>query len=234
MIGFVVVSHSVALAEAAVALASEMAGPVAPRIAVAAGTAEGGMGTDAALIARALESVASPDGTLVFTDLGSAILSAELAFDLAGAAEGPVRLAAAPLVEGLVAAVARAGAGGDLVEVEREARRALDAKLRHLGVEGESVPAEEKPTGRSESFLLTNEIGLHARPAAALAGALRGLDAVVRIGTATKPAVDGRSLVGLMALGARKGDTIDVTADGPDAERAISAIRDLVASGFGE
>ncbi|GAA4197949.1 hypothetical protein GCM10022219_26650 [Microbacterium oryzae] len=231
MIGFVVVSHSVALAEAAVALASEMATPTPPPIAVAAGTADGGTGTDAALIARAIESVASDDGTLVFTDLGSAILSAELALELVDA--GEVRLAAAPLVEGLVAAVARAAAGGDLAEVEREARRALEAKLRHLGVD----PAAEElpePRGRSESFVLTNQIGLHARPAAALAGALRGLDAVVRIGTATKPAVDGRSLVGLMALGARKGDAIDVTAEGPDADRAIDAIGELVASGFGE
>ena len=232
MIGFVVVSHSAALAEALVLLAGEMARPEPPPIAVAAGTADGGTGTDAALIARAIESVASPDGTLIFTDLGSSVMSAELAVDLA-VAEGEVRLAAAPLVEGFVAAVARAAAGGDLDEAEREARRALTTKLRHLGAE-ESEPAAQPRSGRSESFVLTNEIGLHARPAAAVAGALRGLDAVVRVGTATRPAVDGRSLVGLMALGARRGDTIDVTADGPDAGRAIDAIRSLVESGFGE
>ncbi|WOF23989.1 dihydroxyacetone kinase phosphoryl donor subunit DhaM [Microbacterium betulae] len=232
MIAFVVVSHSTALAEALVLLAGEMARPEPPPIAVAAGTADGGVGTDAALIAEAIESVASPEGTLVFTDLGSAVMSAELAVDLA-ATGGEVRLAAAPLVEGFVAAVARAAAGGDIDEVEREARRALTAKLQHLGAD-DGEPAPPPPSGRSESFLLTNEIGLHARPAASVAGALRGLDAVVRIGTATRPAVDGRSLVGLMALGARRGDTIDVTADGPDADRAIDAIRALVESGFGE
>ncbi|GAA4784615.1 dihydroxyacetone kinase phosphoryl donor subunit DhaM [Microbacterium gilvum] len=233
MISFVVVSHSVALAEAAVALAAEMAQGATLELRVAAGTADGATGTDATLIAAAIDEVSSPDGTLVFTDLGSAILSSELALDLA-APRGEVRLAAAPLVEGLVAAVARAAAGGTLLEVEREARRALDAKLRHLGADADAPEPAASAAGRSESFALTNEIGLHARPAAALASALRDVDAVVRIGTATRPAVDGRSLVGLMALGARKGDVIDVTAEGPDADRAVDVVRALVESGFGE
>jgi len=80
VIGIVVVSHSRPLAEAAVALASGLlpAGP-APEIAVAAGTTDGGFGTDAAAISVAIKAVDSDAGVLVLLDGGSAIMSAELA-----------------------------------------------------------------------------------------------------------------------------------------------------------
>ena len=83
MIGVVVVSHSRALAEAAVALASEMVPADVPlRVAVAAGVGDGGFGTDAAAVAAAVETVDGPDGVLVLLDLGSAVLRAELAIEL--------------------------------------------------------------------------------------------------------------------------------------------------------
>ena len=83
VIGVVVVSHSRDLAEAAVALAREMVPPDAPlQVAVAAGVADGGFGTDATAVAAAIEAVDGPDGVLVLLDLGSAVLSAELAVEL--------------------------------------------------------------------------------------------------------------------------------------------------------
>ena len=113
MIGIVVVSHSAALAEAAVALADEMVHGTGPVVAVAAGAA-GGFGTDATEVRRAIEKAASPDGVLVLMDLGSAVLSAELALELGAPFELAVRLSPAPVVEGLVAAVVRAAGGADL------------------------------------------------------------------------------------------------------------------------
>src|SRR5215210_3765595 len=103
MIGIVVVSHSLALAEAAVALADEMVHGNGPVVAVAAG-AGSGFGTDATEVRRAMEKAASPDGVLVLMDLGSAVLSAELALELGAPPDHDVRLSAAPVVEGLVAA----------------------------------------------------------------------------------------------------------------------------------
>ena len=96
MIGIVVVSHSLALAEAAVALADEMVHGEGPVVAVAAGAA-GGFGTDATEVRRAMEKAASPDGVLVLMDLGSAVLSAELALELGPPSEHAVRLTAAPM-----------------------------------------------------------------------------------------------------------------------------------------
>ena len=128
MIGIVVVSHSLALAEAAVALADEMVHGEGPVVAVAAGAA-GGFGTDATEVRRAMEKAASPDGVLVLMDLGSAVLSAELALELGPPSEHAVRLTAAPMVEGLVAAVVRAAGGADLETVAREAEAALLPKV---------------------------------------------------------------------------------------------------------
>ena len=66
---------------------------------------------DAAAIAEAIERVGSPDGVLVLMDLGSALLSAEMALEfLDPELAGRVRLTPAALVEGLVAAVVTASA----------------------------------------------------------------------------------------------------------------------------
>ena len=147
MIGIVVVSHSLALAEAAVALADEMVHGEGPVVAVAAGAA-GGFGTDATEVRRAMEKAASPDGVLVLMDLGSAVLSAELALELGPPSEHAVRLTAAPMVEGLVAAVVRAAGGADLETVAREAEAALLPKVVSLAEHTPLRVDQHEPGGR--------------------------------------------------------------------------------------
>jgi dihydroxyacetone kinase phosphotransfer subunit len=131
-VGIVVVSHSRALAEAAVDLALEMIRGQPQPIAIAAGTADGRFGTNAAQVAEAITSVSSGDGVLVLMDLGSAVLSAELAVELLPPGLGPVRLCAAPFVEGLLVAVVTAAGGADLSTVAAEADGVLAAKRGHL------------------------------------------------------------------------------------------------------
>src|SRR5436305_12458359 len=118
MIGIVVVSHSRALARAAVELAGQMLHGRGPTVALAAGLDETTLGTDAVQVKEAIEPVDSPDGVVVLLDLGSALLSAELALDLL---DDPPRdrvlLSPAPLVEGLLAAVVTAAAGGTTADV---------------------------------------------------------------------------------------------------------------------
>jgi dihydroxyacetone kinase phosphotransfer subunit len=242
VIGIVVVSHSPKLADAAYELAREMVPKAAPRVALAAGTGDGLTGTDATRVAAAIVEVASPDGVLVLMDLGSAVLSAELALEFAGDVGGEVRLSSAPIVEGLLAAVVRAAGGASLDEVDREARGALAAKESQLGhpragaAVVEPVETPQAPTAGAveERFVLPNPEGLHARPASLIVTALGGLDAKVTVRTGEKKPVDGRSPIGLMALGARQGDEIVVAATGEQAADALAAVRDLIASSFGE
>jgi len=136
MVGIVVVSHSPELAAAAVRLAAEMLHGSTVALAVAAGTVDGATGTDAARIAAAIREVASGDGVLVVTDLGSAVLSSELALELladSGGVEDEIRLSTGPFVEGLLAAAVTASTGAALDRVAGQADSALEPKRRLLG-----------------------------------------------------------------------------------------------------
>lgn len=132
-VGIVVVSHSRALADAAVELAAQMVQADPPPVAVAAGAEDGSLGTDASAVQAAIERVAGDAGALVLLDLGSALMSAETAYELLDPelAERVV-LSSAPLVEGLFGAFVRAATGGDLAAVAAEADRGLLPKQVHL------------------------------------------------------------------------------------------------------
>lgn len=243
MIGIVVVSHSRALADAAVGLAEEMvAAEARPGIRVAAGLDETTFGTDASAIAEAITDVDSADGVLVLLDLGSAVLSAEMALEFVDPETAErVRISPAPLVEGLVAAVVTASTGATLAEVAAEAEGGLAAKTEHLGVETaapEPTESAEPVTveGPATEVVVRNPHGLHARPAAALVSGLRGLDATVLLRNATlnKGPATARSVGKVAALGAMKGHTLAATFSGPDAGAARERFLALAAADFGE
>ncbi|MDB6044020.1 MAG: phosphoenolpyruvate-protein phosphotransferase [Gammaproteobacteria bacterium] len=75
----------------------------------------------------------------------------------------------------------------------------------------------------SRRLSVTLEHGIHARPAALLAAALKGFTADVSIVARGREA-SARSTVTLMTLGVRKGDEIEVRAVGPDADAAVAAL----------
>src|SRR6476469_6363592 len=164
MVGIVVVSHSRALARAATELAGQMLHGVQPAIAIAAGLDATTLGTDAVQVKEAIERVDSGDGVVVLLDLGSAVLSAELALDLLDdEVRHRVLLSPAPLVEGLVAAVVTAAGGASAAEVAAEAMSGLSGKQAHL-----SAPADpavtEAPLDRANAlrgvFVVGNPHGL--------------------------------------------------------------------------
>ncbi len=85
----------------------------------------------------------------------------------------------------------------------------------------------------SQEMLIINQRGLHARASAKFVQLAAGFQAnimVERDGTS----VGGTSIMGLMMLAAGPGSTIRVTASGPEASQAISALSELVAAKFGE
>lgn len=240
MIGIVVVSHSRALAEAAVGLAAEMvAEDKRPVIAVAAGLDATTFGTDAVAVSEAIATADSADGVLVLLDLGSAVLSAEMALEFVDpAVVEHVRLTSAPLVEGLVAAVVTASTGASLDAVIAEAERGLVAKQDHLGdagpVSDDSASAGE--ADRTVDVVVSNEHGLHARPAARLVGLVNGFDATVTLTDLDtgKGPVDAGSLSMVATLNAQQGHRVRVGASGPQAAEALTAIEQLAATAFGD
>jgi phosphocarrier protein FPr len=241
VIGLVIVSHSASLAEGVVELAREMGGANV-KIEAAGGMADppGAIGTDPMLVQEAIVRAASDDGVLVLMDLGSAVMNAELAVEMVAMEHEDLRvlLCEAPLVEGAVAAAARAGAGADLEEAATEARSALGMKAGLLGVEADApAPPAESLADASELRLeVPNALGLHARPAARVVETAGRFDAAVQIldETTGRGPADARSLTAVVTLGANQGHTIVVRASGPEAGAALAALRDLAEENFGD
>ncbi|GAA4896569.1 phosphocarrier protein [Stackebrandtia albiflava] len=71
--------------------------------------------------------------------------------------------------------------------------------------------------------------GLHARPAALFVAAAAAAPVEVTIRTADKPAVPARSMLAVLALGARRGTEVTIAADGPEAEAVVDDLAALVA-----
>ena len=169
MVGIVVVSHSPDLAQAAVALALQMVRGPAPRIEIAAGTSDDRLGTDAARVAEAIAAADAGDGVVVIMDLGSAVLSAELAVELITESGVKTRLVPAAFVEGIFAAVISAAAGAQLESVARDAEGALMAKAAQLGQPQNPTDAVAAPGPLAAvvaEATVVNRDGIHARPAA--------------------------------------------------------------------
>ena len=108
MLGFIVVSHSKDLAEAVIHLANEMKRYDFPLI-NGSGTDGDFLGSNPLIIKEAILNAKTDKGALVFVDIGSSVLNTQVAIDFL-ADEGEdienIKIADAPLVEGLIAAVA--------------------------------------------------------------------------------------------------------------------------------
>ena len=86
---------------------------------------------------------------------------------------------------------------------------------------------------RHETLTLTNELGLHARPATSLVRKASRFRSVIKIKCGDKEA-DAKSILGLLSLGARKGSGIDITVSGPDEEEAFAELCAFLAAGLEE
>jgi phosphoenolpyruvate---glycerone phosphotransferase subunit DhaM len=130
MIGLVIVSHSQKIAEGVKELAEQMTQGQVPMVA-AGGMGEGVLGTNAEAIRAAADQLAAGgvDGILVLVDLGSAVMSAEMALEDLST---PYVLSDAPLVEGALMAAVEASIGADLNRVAEVARQTRELrKLQH-------------------------------------------------------------------------------------------------------
>jgi dihydroxyacetone kinase phosphotransfer subunit len=224
MVGIVVVSHSAILAQGVRELAEQMVQGQAP-LAVAGGIddPEQPIGTDPMRVLAAIESVYSDDGVVVLMDLGSALLSAEMALEfLPEAQQANVKLCAAPLVEGTMAAAVQAMVGGTLAQVLAEAEGALAVKAEHLNLAAPAVlngsAVAETALGAGEAQVISleirNKMGLHARPAANFVQMANKFQAEISVRKGEKTA-NAKSINQVTTLGARQGETVVVTAVGP-------------------
>lgn len=238
MVNLVIVSHSARLGEGVAELAAQMLRGGRCRLAVAAGVddPDNPIGTDPLKVMAAIESLADADAVLVMMDMGSALLSAETALDLLEPEiAGKVRLCAAPLVEGTLAAAVSADAGAGVEKVIAEAMGALEAKRAQLGATPAAAQAAvpQDDNGRSCTVVISNRNGLHVRPAARLVAALAGFDAALVLEKEDRR-VTPDSINQIALLQVRQGDRVTLRASGPGADAALAAFFALADAAFGE
>jgi phosphocarrier protein HPr len=87
--------------------------------------------------------------------------------------------------------------------------------------------SEPRTPSLKETFVIQNRLGLHARVAALFVQAVAGLDADLFV-SKDDETVDGKSIMGLILLGAGVGSSINVEARGPAAEEALAKIGALI------
>lgn len=80
---------------------------------------------------------------------------------------------------------------------------------------------------------IINKLGLHARAASKLASVASQYKAEITL-TRDGQEVSGKSIMGIMMLGAGRGTELELIADGSDEEAAAEALAELVENRFGE
>ena len=81
---------------------------------------------------------------------------------------------------------------------------------------------------------VVNEVGLHLRSAGTFVRLASKFKSQIRVSAPGVAAVDGKSILGLVTLGAVRGSVLTITAEGPDEAEATSALGQLVAERFHE
>ena len=124
-------------------------------------------------------------------------------------------------------------ANSDAFVIVRRAEGAIEAGgfLMTIAPRGEATTAPTSSSGAdaSRTTRLALAHGLHARPAASVAACAKRFSADVSLSAGGRKA-NAKSVVALMAFGARDGDQIDVSARGADAEAAAQGVADHIAN----
>lgn len=240
-VGIVFVSHSVLLAQGAVALAGQMAPSV--RLIAAGGTDDDGIGTSFAKVMAGVGEADSGAGVVVISDLGSALLTAETVLDMLSDDErARVRVVDVPYVEGGIAASVAAETGADLAavaEAAESARTAWPVGEQGDAAQGDAAPAAVPAAAPAESsgeggpyereVLVRNPQGLHARPAADFVKLANTFPVKVTVN-----GKDAKSLLGVMSLGLTAGSTARISTADPAGSEAVDAWWRWSKTGFGE
>jgi multiphosphoryl transfer protein len=242
MIGLVLVSHSLRLAEGVTELISQMVDATQVAVAVAGGIddPENPIGTDPMRVVEAINEVYSDAGVIILMDLGSALMSAETALEfLDPAQQANIYLSEAPFVEGALSAAIQAASGSTVQEILQAAGAALGAKQQHLGTavtnNNTIPPAQTAPSANAQHIEITvpNKLGLHARPAARLVGLTGKYNALLTIQKGDHYANAG-NINQVTLLNARQGDILGFFAEGQDAAAVLQAVRNLAHDNFGD
>jgi phosphocarrier protein len=87
------------------------------------------------------------------------------------------------------------------------------------------------------TVVVRHEVGLHARPAALFVQLATKFESDIIVAKTQDDcgrAVNAKSILSLLTLGVNQGTAVRITATGQDEQEAVSALRELIESDFGE
>ena len=79
------------------------------------------------------------------------------------------------------------------------------------------------------TYVIKDELGIHARPAGLITKTVKGFQSKVMMGRPEKM-VDASKIIGIMSLGMKCGEEITLTVDGPDEADAVRALEEFLAA----
>ncbi len=93
--------------------------------------------------------------------------------------------------------------------------------------------AESSENKKTIEVQISNSLGLHARPASMFVQLSASFESEITV-EKDGETVNGKSLMGLLMLSSTCGTVLKITAEGPDCEKALAALADLVNRKFDE
>ena len=243
MVSLIFVSHSYDLAKVTAEYIKKVTNTNVP-ISFSGGSGDDHqeLGTDAVEVFNAIESVYSDDGVIIFCDLGSALISSELALSMLDEEKSKnVRMTSAPFIEGGINAAIQSSLGKNIDEVINESLESLSPKISYVKDKLdytfnnndllEDIEFNDYVKGEYKILL---ENGFHARPVFMFINIIANSKSVVFISNKTKhkPPVSADSITKVTLLNIEYGDIMEIYAKGPDAEQILEKFEYLVNGKF--
>ncbi|WP_020004197.1 dihydroxyacetone kinase phosphoryl donor subunit DhaM [Brachyspira innocens] len=243
MVSLIFVSHSYELAKTTAEYIKKVTNTDIP-IAFSGGSGDDHkeLGTDAVEVFNAIESVYSDDGVIIFCDLGSALISSELALSMLDEEKAKnVRMTSAPFIEGGINAAIQSSLAKNIDEVINESLESLTPKISYVkdkfdySINNNNLleDIEFKDYIKGEYKILL-ENGFHARPVFMFINIIANSKSKVFISNKTKhkPPVSADSITKVTLLNIEYGDVMEIYAKGPDAEDVLERFEYLVNGKF--
>ena len=192
------------------------------------------LGTDPTDIFNLIEEMYTDDGIIIFCDLGSALISSEMAISmLDDDKKEKVKLTSAPFLEGGILAAIESSLNKNIDEIKRELNNSLDAKKSYIDddeeTEKENAANNDLKDYLRQEYKILLKNGLHARPIFMFMNMVSKSNCSVLITNKTKNkniiSADSMSKISLLSI--QYNDIVEVYAKGENAQNFLESLKDL-------
>ena len=191
------------------------------------------LGTDPTDIYNLIEEMYTDDGIIIFCDLGSALISSEMAVSLLDSdKQNKVKLTSAPFLEGGVIAAIESSLNKNIDEIRKALKNSLDAKISYVGDEeiaDENIIDNDLKDYERHEYKVLLKNGLHARPIFMFMNMVSKSNCSVFITNKTKNKniVSADSMSKISLLNIQHNDIVEIYIKGDNYKKLLENIKDL-------